>query len=953
MAHTCDESHSIFEHIYKYARIGIAIVSPVNGIWIKVNPAFCRMLGYTEDELLGLAYFEVTHPDDLATGHEYVFSELVKGTSSSFEFEKRYIHKQGRIVWAHVHISLVRNEKNGEPLYYITQVTDISGRKAAEQQLREEQELYKLILENAQILRDEHGQVERILGIGRDITDRKRYEETLAEAQRIAREFRLISENSMDLISRHAANEQATYLYASPSALNLLGYEPEEMVGRSAFDFFYPADIAVVNEYLAAIQEKGAYTVAYRIRHKDGRYIWFESTGRYTYDANTGAVKEIIAISRDITERKEAEKRLQESQQRYKSLFEYSPSSVFSFDLDGKYLSANANLEALTGYSRDELLHMTFMPFIDPNDLEKTIAHFELAKQGIPQNYEVTIIHKDGHRIEVSVTNVPIIVDNRVVGVYGIAFDITERKRYVAQIEKLSYQHSLILNSVSEGIFGLDNEGYAMFINPAGAELLSYAEGQFEGKNYHDMIQHTRADGSPYPFGESPIFQTIRDGLPRSVKEEIFWRTDGSSFLAEYQVTAIMDRGQIKGAVVVFNDITDEREIIRAKESAERADSAKSEFLAIMSHELRTPMNGVIGMTELLLETQLTEEQKDYAEIIRKSGDALVHILNDILDFSKIEAGKLDLDIEPIDLRFIIGSVLELFSGKAAEKKLELNSRIDASIPEYVMGDGSRIRQVLVNLIGNAVKFTEAGHIRISLHHKPIQDSKFLVVEFVVEDTGIGIPADKLDQLFQSFSQLHAGINRKYGGTGLGLAICKRLVELMGGTISAESEEGAGSTFRFSLPLRIAGASVDNLPTLEQEAAIVPDETADAIGPVRILIAEDQPVNQKLLVRILERLGYAADAVENGAEAVQAVSRRRYDIIFMDLQMPVMDGVAATKRIHEMLPPDQLPAIIAVTAFVRDEDKKMCLEAGMNDFLGKPISLNDVQKVLQRWGSVE
>jgi PAS domain S-box-containing protein len=774
----------------------------------------------------------------------------------------------------------------------------------------------------------------------------KSIEERLKESER---QFRLISENSLDLISRHAANEQATYLYASPSALNLLGYKPEEMVGNSAYEYFYQDDIPIINKYLSAIQEKGAYTVAYRIRHKDGRYIWFESTGRYT-DDDSGAVKEIIAISRDITERKEAEKRLQESEQRYKSLFEYSPASVYSFDLDGKYLSANANLETLTGFGRDELLHMTFMPFIDPEDMDKTMTHFELAKQGIPQNYEITIIHKDGHRIEISVTNVPIVVDKRVVGVYGIAVDITERKKYVAQIEKLSYEHSLILNSVSEGIFGLDNEGHAMFINPAGAELLSYGEGQFEGRNYHDMIQHTRADGSPYPFGESPIFKTIRDGVPRSVKEEIFWRTDGSSFLAEYQVTPIMDKGQIKGAVVVFNDITNEREILKAKESAERADSAKSEFLAIMSHELRTPMNGVIGMTELLLETPLTDEQKDYAEIIRKSGDALVHILNDILDFSKIEAGKMDLNIEPIDLHLIMGSVIELFSGKAAEKKLELTSRIDPSIPAHVMGDGTRIRQVLVNLIGNAVKFTEAGHIRISIHNKPIRDSKFLAVEFLVEDTGIGIPAGKLDQLFQSFSQLHAGINRKYGGTGLGLSICKRLVELMGGTISAESEEDSGSTFRFRLPLGIVSPSEDNGPVLERDTAMVSVEPAQSeIKPLRILVAEDQPVNLKLLVRILERLGYAADTAENGAEAVQAISRQRYDVVLMDLQMPVMDGIAATRRIHELVAADQLPVIIAVTAFARDEDKQMCLEAGMNDFLAKPISLNDVQKILQRW----
>ncbi|USB32424.1 PAS domain S-box protein [Paenibacillus sp. YPG26] len=814
----------------------------------------------------------------------------------------------------------------------------------------------KVLFSQTDIEFDKKGRVKRLFGIVQDITERNQMENRLRESEK---QYRIISENSLDLISKHKADAGNTYSYASPASITLLGYEPGELVGTSAFDYFHPDDIKIVQDYLSVqLQYSSEYTVTYRIRRKDGEYIWFESTGRYTFDDRTGEILEIVAVSRDITERKNNERRLQESQQRYKSLFEYSPSAVYSFDLHGNYVTLNSNLEALSGYSKEELLGMNFKQIISSAEINKTVRYFELSMKGEPQSYETTIIHKNGTPVELNVTNVPIIVDQNIVGVYGIATDITERKRYTEQIEKLSYQHSLILNSVSEGIYGLDEEGKTIFINPAASRMLGYNIAEFIGTDNHHLIHHSRSDGSPYPVDECLIHQTFRDGRARSVHEEVFWRKDGSSFLVNYRAAPLYDRDQIVGVVVVFNDVTNEREIIRAKESAERATRAKSEFLAMMSHEIRTPLNGIIGMTDLLLETQLQEEQREYADIISESGRALLKILNDVLDFSKVEAGKMVLDYGWFDLSASVSSVIDLFTPAAMEKNISLTSWIDPEIPARIRSDSARLRQILINLVSNALKFTETGRITISVHPVSVTGSSSMVLEFRVTDTGIGIAEDKLDQLFLTFSQLHPVINRKYGGTGLGLAICKRMVELMGGSISAESQEGIGSTFRFTL------ISHDEELTLQKKACEgdLRELSTHIEDPgsmnwiqykdLKVLIAEDHPVNGQIFVQMLGRLGIKADVAHNGVEVVEAVSRNPYDLIFMDIKMPVMDGAKAAKIIRQVVPEGERPVIIALAAQVNHEDVQLGLDSGMEDYLRKPFKLQDIKAKLIEWGSV-
>jgi signal transduction histidine kinase len=405
------------------------------------------------------------------------------------------------------------------------------------------------------------------------------------------------------------------------------------------------------------------------------------------------------------------------------------------------------------------------------------------------------------------------------------------------------------------------------------------------------------------------------------------------------------------------------------KEFAEAANRAKSAFLANMSHEIRTPMNGVIGMTDLLSTTNLTEKQRDYVQIIRDSGDSLLTIINDVLDFSKIESGMLKIESQSLVLEDVIGAVCELLSKQASDKGLSIQYSIHPDIPHDLLGDATRIRQVLINLLGNAIKFTLQGHIAIAIEPRLIENRNNLCeLIFRIEDTGIGIESNQLNLLFQAFTQADSSISRKYGGTGLGLAISNRLVELMGGTIWVESlgQIGGippdnwifkpetihtlGSVFYFTLtlgtvPIEAPSSSISSHQAIQP--ILSPVAQASTPTSLQVLIAEDNLINQKVLQLFLETLGYSPTIANNGLEALEATQRQAYDVIFMDMQMPKMDGITATRQIRQ--DGSQQPWIVALTANALPEDRQLCFDAGMNEFITKPIQIEDIANIFAKY----
>ena len=439
--------------------------------------------------------------------------------------------------------------------------------------------------------------------------------------------------------------------------------------------------------------------------------------------------------------------------------------------------------------------------------------------------------------------------------------------------------------------------------------------------------------------GTQPVATTEMEILLRRVERERQARKQAEQLL-EHKSLELFEANQTLQAQAAKLEVA-VHERTRALEEAlavmQDALRAKGEFLAVVSHEIRTPMNGVLGMAQLLQMTELTEEQRRYVETIQSSGETLLAIINDILDLSKLDSGKVTLAARPLELRAVVGEVTDLLGAQAQQKGLYLDTEIGKEVPAWISGDATRLKQILTNLVGNALKFTHHGGVCVAM--RLLQDGTML--ECKVQDTGIGIPPDKTPRLFEKFSQVDSSINRRYGGTGLGLVICKHLVEGMGGTISVESKQRQGSTFTFTLPVTPVQEPV--------EAAGKPAAVPHLPEGLRILLVEDNAVNQMLALGMLQKLGCRADLAHDGEEAVAMVQAGSYDVVLMDMQMPKMDGVSATRAIRAM-PQAHQPHIIALTANAMESDRQLCLSAGMNDFLAKPFKAAELQEKMASAG---
>ncbi len=493
-----------------------------------------------------------------------------------------------------------------------------------------------------------------------------------------------------------------------------------------------------------------------------------------------------------------------------------------------------------------------------------------------------------------------------------------------------------IITAIPDALIVTTRSGKIKTINPAAKILFEYTEDELLGQPISSLLSELQF---PYPtIAQSPQASESSE-LPKEIETVCQTKSGKKVSIAVSCSTPQVDIEDFQSVVYIVRDMTDRKQ----------AELAKREFLAMISHEIRTPMNAVIGIAGLLLNTELTPQQRDLIEIIGTSGDALLTIINDILDFSKMESNKLELEEHPFNLRTCVQEALNLLTPKAVEKGLKLAFIADATLPTLVVGDSTRLRQILINLLGNAIKFTPTGEVTISataVSITPTPQSTLLCgIEFAVKDTGIGISHDRRNCLFQAFSQVDASITRQYGGTGLGLAICKQLSNQMGGKIWVESEPGQGSTFYFTIV--VEAPSEPAIPESTRPRLSVDTQFAQQ-HPLHILLAEDHLVNQKLMVMVLQQLGYQIDVVNNGLEVLDAQRKQPYDVILMDVQMPEMDGITATQQICQTWAPDDRPYIIAMTANALRDDRQRCLESGMDDYITKPVCLEALMQVLSK-----
>lgn len=884
--------------------------------------------------------------------------------------------------------------------------------------------------------------------------------------------YRQLVEQSHDFTYTLAVD--GTILYASSNCFAQFGYHAEEVIGQPFGHFLAAEDIEQTSDSLHQMLATGTLTARFeqRLRHKDGTLRWFSISNSLVKDS-TGQICYLLGNAHNITPYKQLADELRESADFFTSVINALPDPVLVKDENHRTIAVNEAHCRLAGLTAAEILRVDGIDPTPPDELAIYHAHDDrvLASSG-PVETESLLTDADGVRHVVSSKKVAHRLPSGKRIIIATLRDITERKQIEAQFKQEQALLRHLLDTIPDPIFYKDCDGVYLGCNRAFETLTGCKAQEIIGKTPRDLFH-----GVAEPFVTQDHL-VLEEQRTLRIEQSVTY-PDGHQALLDTLLTPIYaPDGALLGLLGISRNITErkaaEDALRRAKEVAESANQTKRTFLSTMTHELRTPMNGVLGLTGLLLDTELNPEQLDLVNTIRTSGDTLLALINDILDFSKIEANKLELEIHPFNLRRCIEESLDLVASQATAKGLALAYLVDSGIPAQIDQDSTRVRQILANLLSNAVKFTEQGEIVVRVQGTSL--ATIWELHFCVQDSGIGIPADQLGLLFQSFSQFDASTTRRFGGTGLGLAISKRLAELMGGTMWVESEVGHGSTVHFTLqahPSTTQSAAFDvDLLNLRGRRVLIVEESAavraflrqqltawdietytvdifaedpvvllagyydvvildsglktlngmhlltrlqqqyaaltiilllplgerlpitsqrpglatitkpihcsqlhDALvtvisgqpttrrpatphpasdvqmaqrHPLRILLAEDNLVNQKVAIGILAKYGYRADVAADGVEVLDALGRLSYDLILMDVNMPTMDGLTATRAIRSSLPHSKQPYIIALTANGMHEDQEHCLSAGMNGYISKPIQVEELIAALEQ-----
>jgi PAS domain S-box-containing protein len=779
-------------------------------------------------------------------------------------------------------------------------------------------------------LRNQAGEIVGGLAIIRDITGQKLAEEALKKSE--ARYRALFESNPQPMWIYDL--ETLRFLVVNDAAIEHYGYSREEFLAMTLRDIRPPEDVPLLLEHLKSLAESSQkFYAARNIRHrkKDGTIIDVEVI---SHEVEWNGRKARLVSINDVTERKRAEEAVRESEEWFKEVFEGSRDAIFLVDSNARFIGVNEAACKLTGYSREELLNMSIPDLHEEGDLKAFRKYFDRILSGMEVTSEAPLLRKDGKKVQVEFSNKMINIRGRRL-MHTIARDITERKRAEEALIESERKYRTLFDQIADPVFIIDKVTHR-FIDCNRTALSVY------GYSRDELLRLTPFD--LHPPEERRLVEGAIDLKSDGRQTWTHLSRDGRRMSVWVRSEEIEYQGRPAWLAIV-RDVTDQKqieaELERAREAAEAASRAKSEFLAMISHEIRTPMNGVIGMIGLLLDTELNSEQREYAEAARNSAESLLAILNEILDLSKVESGKLSLEPAPFNLSEVVSEVADLFSGWARQKGLDLLVRRAPGSPSWVVGDAERIRQILNNLVANSIKFTSRGYVLINV--EGIKEGDAARLKISVEDSGIGIPEDKLEHVFEEFVQADSYTTRQYGGTGLGLAICKRLVELMGGKIGVESRVGEGSKFWFELRLPLSANQIEGQ---QERQKTIPRRFENR----RILVVEDNAVNQKIAVKLLEKMGCRVDVAGNGREAVEMVRSFPYDLVFMDCQMPEMDGFEATRLIRNWEANNgKRIRIVAMTAHAMNGDRERCMAAGMDGYIAKPIRAEDLIEVLEEF----
>jgi PAS domain S-box-containing protein len=1007
---------------------------------LRVNPEFTKAFGYINDEAAGRDIDGLIASQELVQDATEITHHVTEGNRVALEAQRR--------------------KKDGTPILVSILASPI-------------------IIDGKQV---------GVYAIYRDITDRKKAETALAQEKAYLDELFDSAQEGIVM-----TENDGRILRVNNEFCRLFGYTQDEALGRYVDDLVAPGELkeeALSNTQ--SVAEGGRIRCDTLRRHKNGTLIHVSVIGCPIIV--NGKQEAVYAIYRDITHRKKAEEALAKEKAYLDQLFENAQEAIVMCDNYGKVLRVNTEFTQAFGYTNEEAVG-------------KEIDHLIASEESVQDAVEITHHVTEGHRvaleairirkdrtpIQVSILASPIIIDQNQVGVYAIYRDITDRKRAEAALVQEKAYLDELFDSAQEGIVMTENDGKILRVNNEFCRLFGYAQEEVLGKYVDDLVadEELRKEAMTNT-------QSVADG-GRIKCETIRRRKDGTKINVSVIGSPIIVNGKQVAVYAIYRDITDqkraEKELWKAnirtekaRQAAEAANKAKSIFLARMSHEIRTPMNSVIGFADMLLDTRLGEEQIEYARNITKSGEALLGLINEILDFSKIEAGQLILQHDDFDLEVMAFDVCHLIQPRLENKPVDVLCRIGDNVPAYVRSDPGRIRQVLINLMGNATKFTHKGEIELFLEiEKEIEDH--LKLHGVVKDTGIGISKSQMGNIFELFQQANGSTSRKYGGTGLGLAICKQIVKLLKGDIWVESKVGKGSRFHFTMLLEKSNKKPEKRPSMKvlsgKKALLVDDnlnnleilshfmlnigmraiklqkservlstlkhelkkddpfdicildiqmpnvngydvarqirkdsDTSIANLPllafsssitkrsklyresgfngflpkpisrhkllsmikrllgeqkqsgekasktslvtqhtlaeedkhsVYILLAEDNLLNQRLATYMLNKAGYNVEIARNGKEAIEMFTQEpdKYDLIFMDINMPKLDGLEATQIIRNRGYKD-IP-IVAMTADAMDEDRKRCLDSGMNDYISKPIKRAVVFQMIKKW----